>query len=113
MKYKRQFIIVAYFNNGIKFEVESYIKKIIKNGLGYYYIRTVNPKKAKIWKVRKRCETAIDKINNLLDPTKYFLKKYKFYADLVFKYVFVCLNFSFATFALLRLCVNNTSNIKA
>ena len=77
MKYKRQFIIVAYFNNGIKFEVESYIKKIIKNGLGYYYIRTVNPKKAKIWKVRKRCETAIDKINNLLDPTKYFLKKYK------------------------------------
>lgn len=84
MEYKRKFIIQVIETDDLKKAIHAgghvinvYIKTIIKNGLGYYFIKTANIKRAKIWKLRKRCETAIDKIEKLLDPTQQHLKKYK------------------------------------
>jgi hypothetical protein len=84
MVYKRQFIIqlveIDEFKKAIRIGANinnMYLKNVIKNGLGYYFIRTANIKRAKIWKIKKRCETAIDKIEKLLDPTQQHLKKYK------------------------------------
>jgi len=73
MEQKRQFIIILSSKDQSRF----YLQKIKKNSLGYYFMRTINPKKAKIWKIKKKCETAIDKIEKLLDPTQTHLKKYK------------------------------------
>jgi hypothetical protein len=72
MESKRQFIIEIYENEIL----HSYLKKVVKNSVGYYYMRTVNPKRAKVWKFRKNCENAINRINNYLDPTKSHIKRY-------------------------------------
>lgn len=81
MEYKRKFIVevieIDDFKKAIRAGGNMYLKKSIKNSLGYYFTRTANVKRAKIWKVRKRCETAINKIEKLLDPTQQHLKKYK------------------------------------
>ena len=74
MQSSRKFIIEILVDNNI---LKFYIKKIYKNPLGYYYSYTKIQKNAKIWKFRKNCENAINRIQNKLDPTRRYIKKYK------------------------------------
>jgi hypothetical protein len=74
MQNNRKFIIELLVDNSI---LKIYIKKIYKNHLGYYFSYTKTQKNAKIWKFKKNCENAINRIQNNLDPTKHYMKKYK------------------------------------
>jgi hypothetical protein len=71
MEPKRQFIIKV-SSEEIKFD--TYIKSIYGNRIGYWYNMTLKKKKAKVWTKKKSCQNAIDKLTNLLDPTKQLLK---------------------------------------
>jgi hypothetical protein len=65
MIHKRKFIIqITGYNE------TNYISEIYKNAIGYYFGRTANKKKAKVWKFKKNCQNNIDKLIDKLDPTK-------------------------------------------
>lgn len=61
MKNKRKFII--------KIE-NKYVKKFVKNSIGYYYTSTHIIENAKVWKHKKTCENCINKVLDKKDPTK-------------------------------------------
>ena len=69
MKYQRKFII--------KINDNSYVKNIVKNEIGYYYTITNIIENAKVWKLKKNCQKAIDILLSNLDPTKKILSNNK------------------------------------
>jgi len=71
MEHKRKFIIKVSIDNLKSY----YIKKIYRNSIGYWYIRTTKIEKSKIWKFKKNCQNTIDRIQKNIDTTK--LKNFK------------------------------------
>jgi len=68
---QRKFII------GIE-DPKGYIKEIYKTKIGYFCIKTRKQENAKQWKYKKNCENSLGNFLRNLDPTKDYLKKYKF-----------------------------------
>ena len=71
MEYKRLFIIEIE-------EPKSYIKEIYKTSMGYFCIKTRKIINAKKWKYKKNCDNSLLNFLKNLDPTKDYLKNYKF-----------------------------------
>ena len=74
MEHKRKFVIKVSFENR---KLITYISKIHKLSSGYFYSTTKDTGIAKVWKLRKTCQNAIDRITKNIDPTKPWMKTRK------------------------------------
>lgn len=60
MKYQRKFIIQIISPTDKYYNVNSYVKKVIKNSIGFYYTPTHILENAKVWRYKKTCENSIN-----------------------------------------------------
>jgi len=70
MKYQRKFIIQIISPTDKYYNVNSYIKKVIKNSIGFYYMHTHILENAKVWRYKKTCENSINLFIKNFDATK-------------------------------------------